>query len=713
MITGSDVFNQKGDILSKIQSLLSVLDIAEVHKKRENANQWKSLFSDLRDTFGNISENQVAFLIVLIKLIKAKSQKDPKSESAQEKNFRAPQEKQKSSEKQKEKSEKRAKRKKRRQETMKSLNNAMDSEYARILGVIIKQAISNVLPKIPEMIVEEILRAFDCDLSTEIPVSGDGLEDGVGTALDIILRVDQVDLFKQLKVAPDVGVGKYYYEAASFDLGLYPPGKSPFSMNRFFYYLMDVVPNTPKQVYGASGKILFTIEFDSLNETFVINPHYKSPNIPIYTSTSPSTPGGGTKFTVAEFLRDYFDNIKVLELQNILGALMEITAGLGFSVTNDGEKNIADILGINKFIGILNRIMASCDGMDLGVTSTGAIDKMSQLLDDDGFYNFNTEEEQNFYLEAVRKSKGVIKFESCDDIEIPLDPIIFQDAATEIMATLNQGGDGIKDFLLVCQTGVEGSMAKMPDPAFRTLDWNWNLHFMEKLIIQFPQIIMLALMSTKVILPIILVAKIVNNNTLLAASPAEFAKLFKRVFVRICRAILGEVVKIIFKILKQFLTKLLILYVKMLMSRMMGKRMKMILSLINALLPFINELQNAQNCKEILMIILRMIEATGIDVPFPPPPKFLLFAANARRGTNPLSTFEKLIGKLEALGIHTGDMPDGSPNEWILGKYAELEAMDEEKTINEVVHSVLFPTIATGPIGAMVVQPTKCVGVTC
>ena len=520
-------------------------------------------------------------------------------------------------------------------------------------------------------------------------------------------------MFNQLKTAPDVGVGKYYYEAASFDQGLYPPGKSPFSMNRFFYYLMDVAPDTPKDVYGASGKILFTIEFDSLNNTFIINPHYKSPNIPIYTSASPSTPGGGTKFTVAEFLRDYFDNIKVLELQNILGALMEINAGLGLSVTNDGEKNIADILGINKFIGILNKIMASCDGMDLGVTSTGAVDKMSQLLDDDGFYSFNAEEEQNFYVEAIRKSKGVIKFESCDDIEIPLDPIIFQDAATEIMATLNQGGDGIKDFLLVCQTGVEGSIAKMPDPAFKKLNWNWNLHFMEKLIIQFPEIVMLALMSTKVILPIILVAKIVNNNTLLAASPAEFAKLFKRVFVRICRAILGEVVKIIFKILKQFLTKLLILYVKMLMSRMMGKRMKMILSLINALLPFINQLQNAQNCKEILMIILRMIEATGIDVPFPPPPKFLQFAAMTRRGTNPLSTFNKLVDKLESLGIHTGDMPDGSPNLWLLGKYAEIEAMDEEKTIHGVVHSTLFPTIATGPPGAVVVPPTKCVGLTC
>ena len=47
------------------------------------------------------------------------------------------------------------------------------------------------------------------------------------------------------------------------------------------------------------------------------------------------------------------------------------------------------------------------------------------------------EEEQNFYVEAKRKSKGIIKFESCDNIEIPLDPAVFEAAADEIIASLN------------------------------------------------------------------------------------------------------------------------------------------------------------------------------------------------------------------------------------------------------------------------------------
>ena len=81
---------------------------------------------------------------------------------------------------------------------------------------------------------------------------------------------------------------------------------------------------------------------------------------------------------------------------------------IGLSFTNDGPTNIADILGINKFIGILNRVMVACDGIDLGEVSTETISHLSELLDDDSFYSFNAEEEQNFYVEAKRKSKGVI-----------------------------------------------------------------------------------------------------------------------------------------------------------------------------------------------------------------------------------------------------------------------------------------------------------------
>tara|TARA_R110001583_G_scaffold65252_2_gene188626 strand:+ start:357 stop:2492 length:2136 start_codon:yes stop_codon:yes gene_type:complete len=711
MPLGSDILNQKGDILSKLGSILSLLDLEDLKKNRENLNKWKALFSDLRDTFGNITENQIAFMLVIIKIIKSRSRKEYRADESEEKtNMWKQSKKQKRSEKRKERADRRAATKQNISEKLKPVRDALDSEYAKVLKKIIKQAISNVIPTIPDIIIQEILRSFNCDLSTEVPVVGDGLD------TDIIIRIDQVDLFNQLKQDPEVGVGKYCYEANKLDLGGIPfPYQKPFPMNRFLRHITEN-PNTRFQVPGASGKRLFSIMFDGV-DSFVISPHYKGANnATVFSQIAPDTPsfpGNGVKFTIAELLKDYFYNIKVIELQNLLGAMLEINAGIGFSFSNDGDTNYADKLGINKLIGILNKFIVACDGLDLGEISTDTISHLQELVDDDDYFNFTASEEKNFYVEAERKRAGVMKFASCDNIEIPLDPEIFQDAADEIMASIVKGGTGTEQLLMILQTGVEGSITKHTGDTFKELDWNWNVHFMQELVINFPLILVLSLMSTKVILPMVLVAVIVNNTTLLAANPAEFMKLFKRVFVRICRAILKEVLKIVFKILKQFLVKLLIIYIKMLLATQKGKRIKMILSLIAALLPFIADLNNAKNCKEILMIIMKMIAATGIDIPFSPPPKFLQFAAMARSGTNSLRTFEKLTVKLENLGIPTGDMPDGTPNLFMLSQFALADAMDEEETVNGVVHGVLFPTIANGPPGSVLVRPTKVVGLKC
>ena len=519
--------NERQNIIGKINSIIATLDFdIQLKKERQNADAWKKLFRDLGQTVGNITDNPIPFLLGLIKLLKAKSNKNPKSERAQQRAFR------------------RAEKKKRRKEDNNSpdgssktwmaekhpkldghLKNVVGEEYGRILRDIIIKCVKRVVPKIPDMLVEEILRAFNCDLNMEVPVVGDGL------TTDIVVRVDQIDLFKQLVQTPDEGVGKFYYEINDWNVG-YPPGTTPFYVNRFLKNLLDN-PGSWYPAYGASGLILFTIKYDANFESFVISPHYKSNNASWHTAIGvgqttalgvgalgPSGPGGGQKFTFAELIRDYFDNIKVFELPNLLGALLEILAGLSISFRNDGPINFADVLGINKLIGLMNKIMAQCDGMDLGVTSTDTISHLSELFDDDSFFSFTMQQDQEIYDEAKRKSKGVMKFETCDNIEIPLDLGTFEDAADEIIASLQEGGDGYKAFDMILQNGVEGSAAKMPDPAFRELNWNWNIHFAEEIILKFPQIIMLAIMSSKVILPIVIVAKCLNENQLLASNPA-------------------------------------------------------------------------------------------------------------------------------------------------------------------------------------------------
>lgn len=704
---GLDNQNQRKNIVGKINSILATLDAElKLNKERENLDAWKQLFRDLKMTVGNISDNPIPFLLALIKLLRGKSfaQQFAEKQQAEQRAFRRKTERA------------------RRPESESDFQNFVEAEapqvdawlkenvdeaYGALLRDIIKTAVKKVVPQIPSMVVEEILRAFNCDLSMEVPVVGDGL------SADIIVRVDQIDLFKQLKEKPDVGVGKFFYEVTPI-VG-YPPGSTPFSVNRFLREIIDN-PGFPQAIYGASGLKLFTIEYDPASESFIISTHYKSvpannTHFTTYANNNPAVPGtpGQVKFTFAELLTDYFDNIKIFELQNLLGALLEIEAGLTISFRNDGGINFADILGVNALIGLMNKIMAQCDGMDIGVTSTDSISHLSELFDDDSFFSFTLGEQQEQWEEAYRKSKGVIKFESCDNIEIPLDLGLFEEAADAIMTELQQGGDGFKAFDLILQTGVEGSAAQLGFQ-FKEKNWNWNIHFAENIILKLPEIIMLAMMSSKVILPIVVVAKCLNENQFLSSNPAEFFKIFKRVFIRVIRQILAAVAKELFAILKKYLMKILTEYAKRLLETKWGKRTALILGLIAFLVPFIDELQNAQNCKEILDIIIRLIDATGIDVPFSPPPQYLLFAARARAGTNSTRTFSKFVLKLEELGIPTGDMPSGAPNYYMLSQFAAMQAIDEENTENGVVHSTTYPATGSGPPGAVVIPPINVIG---
>ena len=82
----------------------------------------------------------------------------------------------------------------------------------------------------------------------------------------------------------------------------------------------------------------------------------------------------------------------------------------------------------------------------------------------------------------------------------------------------------------------------------------------------------------------------------------------------------------------------------------------------------------------------------------------------ARPGRNSLRTFQGLIAKLEDLGIHTGDMPDGTANEWVLGFGAYAQADEDDQARYGRVDATSVPAIASGPPGAALVSSLTIIG---
>ena len=76
-----------------------------------------------------------------------------------------------------------------------------------------------------------------------------------------------------------------------------------------------------------------------------------------------------------------------------------------------------------------------------------------------------------------------------------------------------------------------------------------------------------------------------------------------------------------------------------------------------------------------------------------------------RGGTSSLGAFEKLIDKLQSQGIPIGDMPDGSPNLYMLSQFSLIQAMDEEKTDNGAAQGVIMNGQVINAVGGGLIKP--------
>lgn len=707
-----DAIEQQKEIFGKVQGIMAFLDTTDQAQKRENLEAWKETFESLR----NITSNPLPFLLELIKNLKA--YKTIKNKSSKAKAFRA------------------AKRKKLRgnktedgwyKTTKKSFAEKFNldvssSPWLNTLNSIIRNAVQKVIPRIDDILYEEIIKAFGCDLSMLVPVVGDGLD------APITLRVSEIDLLKQLFNDPTSEAGKYMYEQVP--LSSYPIGATPFPVNRFLRELIfnngspvfpsGNGPSTRQTIYGRSGRALFDIllippVLPQTDAVIEIYPYYKTdpdvaqqnyqtaPTSAILANSPVIAPvGGAEKFTFIEFLKDYFENIRLIEMQNLLGALMEILSG--FMSVRNKHFNIEDLLGLEKFLNAIENILESCDGADLNEINTDSLSHLSELYDDDSFFEFSTEEERNITLEAKRKSQNVLTLQSCGSLDIPVDNSIIDKGVDEILASFTPK-EQLAAFNLTLQRASNYSASKAGyDLTLGSISLPVEIDFKENLIKKLPQIFAYCIMSPKGVLPVVLTAKLINQSQTMPNSLELWMKIFKRVFIRVIKEILAEVAKQLLILAKEQLLKIIRELIKRKLDEKTKKKIRMIRKLLDILLPLIIELQEAKNCKEIFDAILKALMASMPDIPFGVPP-FLVSAAKLRPGTSALGTFERLISKLQSQGIPVGDMPDGSPNIFLLSQFSLIQSIDEEVTENAAVSSVIMNGQVITPVGPGTIVP--------
>jgi hypothetical protein len=520
------------------------------------------------------------------------------------------------------------------------------------------RTIKNVQPRLRTIVINDCLTALGCDQQQTYT-----------SPETIYVKVGSIDLFNRLLIDPQDEVGAIIYEKNSIQVG-----QTPFSMNRQLHKLTQ--NNTSYTHVGKSGQDLFKIEYSNTDTNGVTGGWFK---VDLSSRTGP--------LRVGEFMVDYYDTIRMAEDTDIIGSIMESLSG---AISMKVSAGTSQVENASKYELILARILGLCFDSRGNEIDTSGVAKIAELDGvDDSFFEFTEIDLRNIDIRTQNIKKGIIQFEDCDNIDLPVNfnEIIsalgqlnfyegseFEEAANNITDVLANNPDWIG-------VGINVTPQVVVDTNFIKLISNGMIS---------------ALITPKMILPIIVMYKALGNT--LAdniKSFVDFAKIFKKFFINLVSKVGAIFVEELFKLIKEDILRLVQQVIKDIVKEKIVKKYAMILKLIALLLAIIGLITDYRKCKNLIDDILALLNllnlpglSSGIPLPF-------LYAAQLLDGYSESRAFIGAIEEMQSMGIPTGAMPSGAPNFDLLGKFGQMKAMAMEDAENNKLQVAVGPLVVT------------------
>ena len=534
------------------------------------------------------------------------------------------------------------------------------------------RTIKNVQPRLRTIVIKDCLTALGCD------------QQQTYTSGPVYVKVSSIDLFNRLLIDPQDEVGAIIYEKA-----LPQPGQIPFSMNRELHLLTQTSTS-----YLYKGQDLFTIKyFENLPPSAGLGA-LTGPWYEVDLSGARSNP-----LRVGEFMVDYYDTIRMAEDTDIIGSIMESLSG---AISMKIDAGTSQVENASKAELILARILGLCFDNRGNEIDTSGIAKIAELDGvDDSFFEFTDIDLRNIDIRTANIKRGVIQFEDCDNIDLPVN-------FNEIVSALGQlnfyegsefenAANNITDVLANnpawIGVGINVNPQVVVDTNFIKLITNGMIG---------------ALITPKMILPIIVMYKALGNT--LAdniKSFVDFAKIFKKFFINLVSKVGAIFVEELFKLIKEDILKLIQQVLKDIIKERIVKKYAMILKLLALLLAIIGLITDYRKCKNLiddLLALLNLLNIPGLSSGIPLP---ILYAAQLLDGYSESRAFIGAIEELQSLGIPTGAMPSGAPNFDLLGKFGQMKAMALEDAENNKLQVAVGPLVVTP---AFLTVPTSSYG---
>ena len=520
------------------------------------------------------------------------------------------------------------------------------------------RTIKNVQPRLRTIVIKDCLTALGCDQ-----------QQTYSTGNPIYVKVSSVDLFNRLLIDPQDEVGAVIYEKKSIQVG-----QIPFSMNRQLHQLTQ--SNTSYTHVGKSGQNLFQIEYSNTNADGVTGGWFK---VDLSSRTGPLRAG--------EFMVDYYDTIRMAEDTDIIGSIMESLSG---AISMKISAGTSQVENASKAELILARILGLCFDSRGNEIDTSGIAKIPELDGvDDSFFEFTEIDLRNIDIRTQNIKKGVIQFEDCDNIDLPVN-------FNEIISALGQLNFYEGSEFENAANDITNVLANNPAWIGVGINVNPQVVVDTNFIKLITHGMIGALITPKMILPIIVMYKALGNT--LAdniKSFVDFAKIFKKFFINLVSKVGAIFVEELFKLIKEDILKLVQQVIRDIAKEKIIKKYAMILKLIALLLAIIGLITDYRKCKNLVDDILALLNllnlpglSSGIPLPF-------LYAAQLLDGYSESRAFIGAIEEMQSLGIPTGAMPSGAPNFDLLGKFGQMKAMAMEEAENNKLQVAVGPLVVT------------------
>jgi len=523
-------------------------------------------------------------------------------------------------------------------------NSGSGSSTFRYIKEKFIQASVRISPKIFNLLLESTISSLGCSHQQAFDPNQ-----------IFYIKVKSVDLQRLLKRDPSEEIAAVAYEKTPPT-----PNSIPYSMNREMWDRLQHL-NVPVDYYGASGQKLFEITYVQSNGS-VTGDFFR---IKLYGKIN-----GVNK--VADFLIDYYKSIKIVDTNNLFQQLMDQITG---AVSYEAGLGTGEIDMKNKFLLILQRILGLCfdNKKEIDVSGNSKVAELDGI--DESFFELTDIDLR--YLDQMSSNikRGVVEFEECGEVLLPVDSKSIIDGLLKFNNTKNiKDEESIAQGLLDSLTDNEKWKLLVPNSA--NIKLSVDLSFLTNL----PKAIMMALLSPKVLLPLLIMTKSIGQTISDAVeSLGDFIKLFKKYVIKIMSNIGALFVKELFEIIKKDIRQLVSEIISDIKKESLKKKYKIILLLVQLALTIYKLVTDWKQCKSVVDEILALFNiASGFITN--KIPSFLLAGSEFLPGFSDTRAFINVIEEFQKMGLPTGPMPDGSPNLMLQSIFSQIMGTESENT---------------------------------